>query len=292
MSAVGQRCEVMKQPDVLNREPRFRLRNVARARAFTLIELLVVIAIIAIVAAMLLPALASAKDKARTAICLNNLKQLDVAWHLYAQDNHDVLVPNMDLGFLIPLPTTDGALSWCPGNARYDTNTLNIEAGALFPSTKSIGIYRCPADSSTVETPDGLKLSQFRNRSYNMSQSVNGYRGSAMSSQMLSVLPFRTYSEIRQPSPVQLFVFIDEHPNTMRSAVFHGYSAGILEFPVWWDMPSDRHNRGSCLAFADGHAERWRWKRPKNARSFGSESALSDPDYSRLRDAMQHGHGY
>lgn len=257
--------------------------------AFTLIELLAVIAIIAILAALLLPALSRAKNHARTIACLNNLKQLQYCWHIYAHENQDVLCPNVDFGVLAPVPAMGGDLSWCPGNARYDTNTLNIEVGALFPYNRSVGIYHCPADFSTVETASQEKLSQPRNRSYNMSQSVNGYRGPAVTSEPVKLSSFRKSSEIREPGPARLFVLIDEHPNTMRSAVFHtSFPSVIWEIAHWGDMPSDRHNRGAGLSFADGHVERWRWKVPKKAKGFGETLLPGEwPDYARIQNATK-----
>src|ERR1039457_5970237 len=140
---------------------------------FTLIELLVVIAIIAILAAMLLPALSKAKQKAQGIQCISNLKQLGMAWIMYAQDNNGRLGPNGDEGKEPSGPTdpllqdanpNTGNLQWCPG--RMDappsdpngtapttdpTNTLLIAAGCIYPNVKQVGVYRCPADVSTAQ---------------------------------------------------------------------------------------------------------------------------------------------
>jgi prepilin-type processing-associated H-X9-DG protein len=124
-----------------------------------------------------------------------------------------------------------------------------------------------------------------------MSQSVNGYPEylTALNLPGVSELPsWSKYTEIRRPTPSQLFVFIDEHPDTLLDAQF-GNPAGLPYWPpMWFDLPADRHNQGACLSFADGHAERWRWKVPKVFRYLGQEPNAGEmPDYQRVQSAMK-----
>jgi prepilin-type N-terminal cleavage/methylation domain-containing protein/prepilin-type processing-associated H-X9-DG protein len=289
MNLHGQSVERADWEHPFGREGTRRRRSVA----FTLIELLVVIAIIAILAALLLPALAKAKEKAWMIGCLSNLKQLETCWHLYAVDNNDVLVPNNSVMIFSGTNWNLGAanISWCPDHPRTDTSTVDLRSGALFQYNTSVAIYRCPADRSTVETPGGQPTAQLRNRSFNMSQSVNGYPEFLTSLGMpgLSDIPaWKKFTEIRRPIPSQLLVFIDEHPDTLYDAQFGNPAGGPWWGPMWFDMPADRHNQGGCLSFADGHAERWRWKVSKAGAYPGKvPTAAEMPDYLRVQSAMK-----
>jgi len=258
-----------------------------RRSAFTLIELLVVIAIIAILAALLVPALARARDKALTAACLNNLKQLETCWHLYAGDNNDLLVPNNSVyGQNLAIEIAKGA-SWCLGSARYDTTTTNVENGLLFPYNRAVAIYHCPADRSTIEDQGGNKLSQPRNRSYNQSQSVNGYP--EFNSFMLANIPcFKKLTQITAPNSAQCLVFIDEHEDTLLDAQFGMPTDHYGGSTKWWDMPANRHGQGANLSFADGHVEHWRWKVPKVFQGFIQPVPPAElPDYNRVRSGIK-----
>ena len=260
------------------------------ADAFTLIELLVVIAIIAILAALLLPALHAAKNQARSIACQDNLMQLNLCLHLYVGDHNDFFVPNNSIAAAgVPGMSLSSGLSWLPDlNAVTETDPSNIISGLLFHYNRSLAIYHCPADYTTLQTPGGQPLPHLRWRSYNLSQSING--DPEADPLYFPIIPAWTkYTAVRRPDPTRLFVFIDENAATIEDAEFGNPPIGSI-FPgnQWWDMPSDRHLQGANLSFVDGHVEHWKWNVPKLFRGWIQSVPPEEmPDYQRIQNAMK-----
>jgi prepilin-type N-terminal cleavage/methylation domain-containing protein len=253
-----------------------------RPWGFTLIELLVVIAIIAILASLLLPALAKAKNQARRIQCINNSKQMAVVWVLYSGDNAEKLVTNGGRSSGMRAPYL-----WIQGGNHGDPNTLvNTQYlvgadSALFAAyVKNISIYKCPADRSLWPF-NGRKV--YMLRSYAMNVYV-GTRPNNVEDPLRIDTRYRVYlksSDIAADMPANRFVFTDVNPGNICTPGF-----GVnLTSEAFTHFPSSFHNKGGVLAFADAHVESHRWMDPRTRRSNPTDSVMIPHDDPSPRNA-------
>ena len=212
-------------------------------KGFTLIELLVVIAIIAVLAALLLPALTKAKVKAEGITCLNNLRQLGIAWHMYMDDNVGVMVFNAPGTDTNTVRWVNGWLDW--GTSPDNINPSLLTQGLLGPYTaRALGVYKCPADRIPADNGPRVR-----------SVSMNTY----LNRQDLAT-SYRKYSELKRPA--MIWVFVDEHPDSINDGCFSTLAAAN----TWNDLPASYHNGACGFAFADGHDEIKKWRDPDTKR--------------------------
>jgi prepilin-type N-terminal cleavage/methylation domain-containing protein/prepilin-type processing-associated H-X9-DG protein len=259
-----------------------------RSEAFTLIELLVVIAIIAILAAMLLPALSRAKQKAQGVQCMNNHRQLALAWRLYADDSHDVLVyasgdVALDGSHSSPGSNPLNQYAWNLSNMDFDSNnrynwdpSLDLMKRPLWAYAKTANIYKCPSDHSTI-TVNGVVKPRVRTMSMNLY--VGGFvddNGGILGTDggWSFANGYRIYHKLSDfggsasAPPDRVFVFLDMREDKVNWGNFMidmtGYSpTQPASYTFTTDLPGMYHGLACGFSFADGHAEMRRWRDPR-----------------------------
>lgn len=256
----------MKMP---RRNPNLASLSIHRnSGAFTLIELLVVIAIIAILAAMLLPALSLAKQKAMATSCMNDKKQLAIAWLMGASDNNEVLPYNNDSStsgsnlYNNQPSWAGGKVDWTVGS--YNTNVIVVNTDAYSSLAQYVAktpkIFACPACNFASSAQRGLGWDH-RVRSLAMNAAVGD------GDKYDSPHPFgwtqwyvaKKTSDFHVPGPADCWVIMDEHPDSIDDCILYTASYGVTEFT---ELPGNQHGGACGLNFADGHAEIHTWKGP------------------------------
>jgi prepilin-type N-terminal cleavage/methylation domain-containing protein/prepilin-type processing-associated H-X9-DG protein len=214
-----------------------------RNRAFTLIELLVVIAVIAVLMSILMPALQRARESGKRAACLSNLKQLTLAWNMYADESDDRLVNGATGYSNVNQAWGDhrNERAWVDGysNSDWDVQIKAIRDGALFPFVKNERLYKCP----TGRRGQALTYSIMFSMNAVCHTWVQGVKGAHV----------KKRTEIK-PNLAQRLVFIDE--GYMKPDAYAVY----YQQATWFDNPPVRHGDGVTVSFADGHVEHWKWR--------------------------------
>jgi len=240
---------------------------------FTLVELLTVMAIIAVLSGLLLPALSQARERARAIGCLNNTRQLLVAWQLYADDNGERLPYNLGMAgssFRSDLNWVNDVMTW--DLSSDNTNPATLTQASLGPLVGgNTAVYHCPSDQalSSIQLAAGWTA---RIRSYSMNAMV-GDAGTFSTNGFNVNNPGYTqfFKSTQIPHPTQIFVFLDEHPDSINDGYFldqappnAGTYNGVStpHDANWTHLPASYHNRATSFSFADGHSELHRWSQP------------------------------
>jgi prepilin-type N-terminal cleavage/methylation domain-containing protein/prepilin-type processing-associated H-X9-DG protein len=265
-----------------------RRQPTTSAAAFTLIELLVVIAIIAILAGLVFPAVARAKVEGQRTVCINNFRQLHLAWHFYIDDNNDTLPMNQAGPPMTDLP---GTLNWVGGwfspqrvrdDWRDNTNVLLLLKvdGGIGPYVKEAKVFKCPSDRSVAKI-DGVFHPRVR------SVAMNHHMGSGSGNGPFSSWDYQKLADVQAHIPRETgAVFIDTHEDSLSTGMFLVNDP----FSPWWnDFPASRHNGSATVSFTDGHVICHRWIDPRTRRPMTGywlygEEQKGNPDIRWLQE--------
>jgi prepilin-type N-terminal cleavage/methylation domain-containing protein/prepilin-type processing-associated H-X9-DG protein len=260
------------EPGKITKRDEFRFKNMTqhgceqdfRDRGFTLIELLVVIAIIAILAAILLPALARAKQSAQGVMCMNNNKQLVLGWHMYAGDNRDFLAINSDQG-----ASFNGINSWVTTKVDWTPNPQNTNVQLMLSQSllaSQVGnaskIFYCPSTTIYVSPIQQQLGFDHRIRSVAMDAAVGDGAGKPAAG-IISTPTFfyaKKMGDLNAPGPSDSWVFIDEHPDAIDDNLLYIDPALVGGSGQFTELPSSLHNGACGIAFADGSAQIHKWR--------------------------------
>jgi prepilin-type N-terminal cleavage/methylation domain-containing protein/prepilin-type processing-associated H-X9-DG protein len=251
--------------------PQNKRSRLHRVNAFTLVELLVVITVIGILASILLPTLGKAKARGEGMSCFNNVRQLQLAWLLYADEQHDHLPYNLggtanrsSVAPLDPLNWVNGVMSWELDTDNTNQSLINQSSMASYVN-HNLKVYKCPSDRalSNVQRQAGWLE---RTRSYSMNAMMGDAGSLSRTGTNVNNPGYKQFFTLTSiPSPSSSFVFLDEHPDSINDGYFLVKMDSYYEepHPWWFDLPGSYHNKSCPISFADGHVELHKWKDPE-----------------------------